>query len=637
VSRFERGATIAGRFVIEGRLASGGMAEVWVAEMSLARGVARRVAIKRIHPHLVDDPDFVTMFLDEARVSSQLSHAGLVPVLDAVEHDSDVMLVLELVPGWDLRAILRQMTLVAAKMPVPVVLQIARDLADTLTYVHGAKDRDGKPLEIVHRDVSPANVLIADDGSVRLLDFGVAKAAARATRTATATLKGKVAYAAPEQILGKAVTQATDLYAFGLVVFELATGHKALDAPDQLATIERARAPAHVAPSTLRPELPPELDALVLPLLAVAPEDRPASVAEVRDALEAIARSIPGVDRSAVRDFVTSLMPSTSRPIESASSGIEAALANVLGMRGAGAGTARVAPATPPPPKLAGTTVAPLDSVSAAPSEPRSDAAVPSRQWRSPLVATGALLLAAGVAAAIVLAAGDEQDAASAEPVATAEAPRGFLQLTSDPPGASVEIDSVPWAQPTPTVAPSPPGRERRVVFRLRGHAPVERRATAGTGAPAEVHAELVPSPGRLVVRSEPAGASVRVDGELRGVTPLTIDDAPRAALAVEVSKEGWTTHRETAPLDRDEEHVIEAVLSRRAAAGLLDVSSRPWARVRVGGRVVAESTPATGIRLPVGSHVVTLENPRTGATARRRVQIREGRTTQLVVELDHR
>jgi hypothetical protein len=374
----------------------------------------------------------------------------------------------------------------------------------------------------------------------------------------------------------------------------------------------------------------------VLPLLAVAPEDRPASAGEVRDALSGIARSIPGVDRAAVRAFMASLMPTSSRPLESSSAGIEAALANVLGVRaGGGRGTERVPSATPAPPGLAHTIAAPLDPQTEI--EPVPPGPVRSRRGRLGVAAVVVLGLGVIGAMAAVALTNDGANGTVEPPPASTRAANGFLRLRSNPPGASVEVDGEVWEEETPTVVPTTADVEHRILFRLAGHTAVEQRAAASAGATVNVEATLVPTPGRLDVRSDPPGANVRIDGELRGRTPLVIEDAPRRVLGVEVSLEGHTTHRETAPLDRVDAHVVDAVLERRSATGLLDVSSRPWARVAVGGRVVAESTPAVGIRLPVGSHVVTLENPRLGVSERRRVRIREGRTTQLVVELDSR
>jgi len=636
VSRWDPGEVVADRFVIEGRLASGGMAEIYVARMKLARGVERTVAIKRIHPHLIDDPEFVTMFLDEARVSSQLTHGGVVPVMDAVEHHGDLLMILEYVPGWDLRAIIRRMQSQARHMPLPVALSVGRELAAILSYVHGARDKNGRPLTIVHRDVTPSNVLVATDGSVRLLDFGVAKAAARSTRTATATLKGKVLYAAPEQVLAQEVTLRTDLYALGLILFELATGRRALDAPDQLAAIEVARAAQHIAPSALR-KVPEDFDSLVLGLLSKDPEGRPPSAHHVIVALDALSDGEIGVNRASVRAFVMGLMGKAARPLATQGPKLDGAFAKVLGLD-AGGGTQKAGAATEisGPPEM----TAAVDAGRAAPAGLDDSAAMPPNQKGKGRIMTAlavVLAVALGAGGVAIFSGGDSQpiDAAGAANVASGpRANAGFLRLGSSPVGAAVEVDGEAWDQATPTVVEVSAGEAHHLLFRLPDHHDVEADVEAVAGETTDVDVVLERVTGRLVVRSSPEGAEVTVAGEVRGVTPLELEDLPRDRVEVAVALEGHGRHREWAPLDEVASHEIDAELTARRSFGTLDVSSTPWARVKVAGRVVAESTPATGIRLPVGRHSVLLENPRLGIRARRSVEIQAGRPTRLVVDL---
>jgi hypothetical protein len=210
----------------------------------------------------------------------------------------------------------------------------------------------------------------------------------------------------------------------------------------------------------------------------------------------------------------------------------------------------------------------------------------------------------------------------------------GFLRLGSTPVGATVELDGEPWDQPTPTVLEVTAGEPHHVAFSLDGHRSVTADIEAVAGQTTDVDVVLEQELGRLVVRSSPEGAEVEVGGEVVGTTPLTLEDLPRERVEVAVSLEGHGRHREWAPLDEVAVHEVNATLTPRRAFGTLNVSSTPWARVKVDGRVVAESTPATGIRLPVGRHAVLLENPRLNLRARRSVDIREGAPTRLVVQL---
>ena len=627
MARWEVGEIVAGKYTLEGRLAAGGMGEIYVARMALARGVRRRVVLKCIHAHLAQDPELVSMFVDEARIAGQLSHPGIVPVLDAVEHEGELVVVQEYVPGWDLASVLREAARCEIQMPIEVAVHVASSLATTLAYVHEALDVQGRPLAIVHRDVTPSNVLVAADGSVRLLDFGVAKAAERATRTVTMHLKGKLGYMAPEQARGGGVDWRADLYALGLLLFELLTSRRAITGVSDMERLERARAPHHVRVSSLR-DVPPILDELVAQLLEIDPERRPAH-GEIERMLEQTRADIGRVHPETARAFVAGVMGSGARspagaaPRAPAPTPLERALAYVL--RGTGAGS-RTKPAA---------------AESASHPAMDSERARPRRSRRAISMALGSVALVAVVGAVAWIVGAREGAISPAARVdrraparARAASERGFLRITSTPPGARVRIDGSPWRERTPTIVESDADHDRVVSVTLDDYAPQTLRTRARARTTTDVEVTLVRLAGRLVVRSHPDGAAVSIDGRQRGRAPLTIEDLPRASLRVRLSLEGHAPYETTAPLDAQSEARIDATLARRVAIGTLDVSSTPWARVSIGGRIVAESTPAIGLRLPAGDHTVTLTNPRLALTAQRRVTIREGQRTSLVVRL---
>lgn len=213
------GPTVIGRYVLHAPIARGGMATIHLARLLGAQGFSRMVAAKRLHPQFTDDTSFVQMFLDEARVASKIHHPNVVPVLDVVHAGTEVILVQEYVHGIPLDKLLRAAGQAQQDLPVGVVVAVVADVLAGLAAAHDARDELGAPIGIVHRDVSPQNVLVGVDGISRLLDFGVAKASLNVHHTRVGVFKGKVAYTSPEQLRGTA-TPASDIYAVAVVLWE---------------------------------------------------------------------------------------------------------------------------------------------------------------------------------------------------------------------------------------------------------------------------------------------------------------------------------------------------------------------------------------------------------------------------------
>lgn len=218
-------AITVGRYLLHRQIARGGMATIHIARLLGDVGFSRIVAAKRMHPELAEDHEFVAMFLDEARIASKIHHRNVVPVLDVVTMRDEVVLVQEYVHGAPLSVLLRASHEAKAHVPVPVAAAIACQVLAGLHAAHETADEMGTPLHIVHRDVSPQNIMIATDGSARLLDFGVAKASVAAHVTRKGTFKGKLGYSSPEQIRGQANSQ-SDIYSLGVVLWELLVGRR---------------------------------------------------------------------------------------------------------------------------------------------------------------------------------------------------------------------------------------------------------------------------------------------------------------------------------------------------------------------------------------------------------------------------
>ena len=278
-----------GRYQVLKHLASGGMAQVLIARASGIEGFERHVVIKRIHKEHARDEQTVKMFLDEARLAASLHHTNIVQVHDIGQEQGEYFFAMEYVHGEDLRRMLTQVSRKHETIPLEHVITIIMSAAAALHYAHEHRGPDRKPLGIVHRDVSPANVLVAYDGNVKVVDFGIAKAALRSAETRSGTLKGKISYMAPEQCMGNAVDRRSDVFALGIVLYELVLVRRLFKGSSDFLTMGAIVAGNIPKPSLHRPDLPPALEAIMMKALALSPEDRYQTADEMRVALEEFA------------------------------------------------------------------------------------------------------------------------------------------------------------------------------------------------------------------------------------------------------------------------------------------------------------------------------------------------------------
>ncbi|HEY6458566.1 MAG TPA: serine/threonine-protein kinase, partial [Polyangiaceae bacterium] len=253
-----------GRYALYGAIASGGMATVHFGRLLGAGGFSRTVAVKRLHEHFARDPQFVMMFMDEARLASRIRHPNVVPTLDVVSAGDELFLVMEYVEGESLARLLKAATRRGERIPLAIACSIAAGLLHGLHAAHEARDERGAPLGIVHRDISPQNVLVGSDGVARILDFGVAKAAGSQQTTREGQLKGKLTYMAPELFGGARPQRAIDIYAAAVVLWEAIVGRHLFAGETDADTVGRILA-SRVDPASKHvAAVPPELDAVIL-------------------------------------------------------------------------------------------------------------------------------------------------------------------------------------------------------------------------------------------------------------------------------------------------------------------------------------------------------------------------------------
>ena len=294
---------VIGQYAVFGEIASGGMAAIHLGRLLEPIGQARTVAIKRLHRHLANDPSFAAMFLDEARVAARIRHPHVVPTLDVVDEGDELLLVMEYVHGESLEQLLRTVRSDRAVVPPPIVAAIVSGALRGLHAAHLATNERGLPLQIVHRDVSPQNILVGEDGAARVVDFGIAKASGRLRITRDGQMCGKVHYMSKEQIDDGPVDALTDVYAAGVVLWEALTARPLFDGPNDLVAAEQVRAGATTKPSALVPSLPRAYDAVAMRALSTSRDARFASAEEMADALEACGEVASARDVSSwVRD-----------------------------------------------------------------------------------------------------------------------------------------------------------------------------------------------------------------------------------------------------------------------------------------------------------------------------------------------
>ena len=522
-------------------IATGGMAEVYRARMRGMEGFEKIVAIKRILPHLSDNNEFVSMFIDEAKLAAQLQHPSIIHIYDLGRIERSYYIAMEYVDGRDLRSLLRLLEEKGARLPLGLGILVGARLAAALDYAHRKHDLHGQALALVHRDISPQNILISYDGEIKLCDFGIAKAASKASHTRAGALKGKLQYMSPEQAWGKDIDHRSDIFSLGLVIYEMTTGRKAFAGDSELSVLEQVREPHITMPRDIDPAIPPQVERAIMRALRTDREERYQTAAELASDLEG---------------FLLAIRPSPSA-VE-----LGTFLAEVAGRErppGTLATPPRPAPAPPTatpaprPPVVAppAATATPAPAAARAPTfTPPKPAPTPSRpvvtQRTPPPAPPPELSLSAGgvgrvapvarrvptglLAALVVVAlgavgylAGGEQILRLLRPAAPAPIPESAAEPTAVV-DAVLPAEVVPQPAETPATAvatrPTPVRREA-----VPTAAPSPAPAAAATAEPAVAPTEAPPA-------APPATEPVPSEPQTETVPPIVAPAAAAAAAA---------------------------------------------------------------------------------------------------------
>lgn len=608
-----------GRYRFVDRLAVGGMAEVFVAVARGADGFEKPVVIKRLLPQLAQIPRFQTMFLDEARIMLNLQHGNIVQIQDMGRMEGLPYLALEYVDGKDLRTVLRRVQDSGLSMPHGLSAYVASEVCRALDYAHRKTDEFGRPLNIVHRDVNPANIFISHEGMVKVGDFGLAKARDNLDRSETGIIKGKFSYLSPEQAQGAPLDHRSDIFSLGTTLYEMTCLQRPFPGETDVEVLTRVREATFVPPTEVIPGFNTDLEDIILRAMQQDPDDRYPTANHMREDLIRFLQRLPTApgDRQ-LTDFLDGLFSEERRSnsflIRLAPIG---ALPPPMTSVSHAGGVSEFQRAARPPPTPTAPVVQPPAVVRTAPPAP---APAPRRRLSAGTLVLIAAVLVAGIAVVATLT-------YRALHPATAS-----LNVLSAPSGAQVLLDGQDTGQRTPALLTGLAlGREHVVTLRHPEAAEAQRTFRFGQPGQHAYQFNLEQLKEVLVIQSEPPACDVLVDDELRGQTPITLHLERGKKYAIALQKKGHLPKTLQHHADRDKNTLriqLEPEESKRpgrrrptaaksppraprgaagvAASGVLEVATTVKANVYIDNRFVGR-TPNFRMMLPAGDYTVTV------------------------------
>jgi serine/threonine protein kinase len=648
------GSLIFDKYEVLKRLAVGGMGEIFLARQHGVAGFDRLVILKSLLPDLADSNEAVDQFLDEARVAATLNHPNVVSIYEVGLWDGIYFIAMEYIEGENVGILMKAVREKKQRLPFSVAARIIHDAAVALDYAHHARSPSGQPLMVVHRDVSPQNIMVRIDGVTKVVDFGVAKAANRSTRTATGVIKGKIRYMPPEQINGGACDHRSDQFSLGVVFWEMLAGQRLFNKAehDDVSTLRMMLREPIQPPSTVISTMPRELDAIVMRMLQRNPADR---YARCRDAASELMRFLERHSAHLAEDEVIKIVgESVGQRIHDKTSDLTPSRENFF------------------------ISLSERTEVSKSKEEAthRTQFQPPPAPLPVPEPKSRGLMIGAIVAGILLaLSGGVMFGLSNTEPIPVqAIIPRAAETAAVDivePAGATVFVDNKKIEGRTPVrVDPLEPGAHV-VRIELAGFQPTERKLTLRAGEALVLREQLSALPSLLKIESTPPGVTVRAGAIVLGSTPLEVTTlasgvrhelsfdraefqpatrivelTPGETLSLNITLEAQVAPakprvRGPKPRPTDTTRVTDPpsvpvpvpVPVAASSEGFLSVRTTPWTKVTIAGAPHG-ATPLFKLRLHAGKHTVRLTNEQAGIDATRVVEIKGGETTKLDLQL---
>ncbi len=664
----QRGQTQVGQYYLMEKIAQGGMAEIFKGLSYDVHGIKKTVCIKKILPHLAADPEFITSLIDEAKLAVKLVHGNIAQTFDLGKVGDDYFMVMEFVDGRSLSQIAKRARAKGQRIPLDALLYFVAEILSGLDYMHRRADEHGEPLHIVHRDISPQNIMVSYSGTVKIIDFGIAKAVVKVGSTDSGILKGKFAYMSPEQAHGESIDHRSDLFSLGIILHEMLTGRRLFKAEDSRQTIRNVRRAKVDPPSAYRGDLPEELDRIALRALAKDRRKRYPFASEMRDdCIKLLHAAFPDFRPADAAAFVQELFADDLRhpePLEADAKtphliidGSNSALADDSQFEATGIARSPLdmreymleettdgrggKPPEPPPPTEADTEAADAEEEPEAealpPLEPSETTARRRSLWRRlPMGARISFGIALLSIAALLALLGWRF---LGQPQPTAGARLAELMITTDPPDARVELDGRVVGERSPvTVRNLSADTDLRLRVEREGYRPHERTLALAPGSFRSIRVTLereAPKAASIEFISDPAGAIVYLDDKETALrTPATLDDlAAGQEHTIGLYREGYRFWNRTVELAGGERRTFDVQLVHDF--GGVSITSSPADALVMIDDVPVGQTPYAGERLEPGT-VYRIKVWHEGyAPQTREIKAQAGHTQELHIVLE--